>query len=158
MRNRAAILNHSNELTVYISKELEAIKLYVELEQLRLSKVMSFEVKLASEIDEELTKIPSMVIQPLLENAIWHGIQPKEGAGELLLEIVQRDHWICITVADNGVGFDSANNGETEPHGLKMVQERIKILNEVNGVESTFQVTSSPEGTRIEFCYPENLS
>ncbi len=151
------ILNHSNELTIYLNEEIEALKLYVELEQLRLGKTLTFNVDVASEIDIDATKIPSMVIQPLLENAIWHGIQPKEGAGELLLGITQKDNWIKVLVADNGVGFEVGKNGESKPHGLKLAQERIDILNKVNGVESSFHVESSSEGTKIEFIYPEDL-
>ena len=151
------ILNHSNELTVYMEEELAALKLYVELEQLRLDKPLNFAVKVAAEIDSSYTKVPSMVIQPLLENAIWHGIQPKDGAGELSLEITKKDHWILIVLIDNGVGFDLQRKEETKPHGLKLAQERIDIFNEVNGVDAVFYVTSSREGTRIEFSFPADL-
>ena len=151
------ILNHSNELTVCIDEEIEALKLYVELEQLRLDKPLNFEVKVADEIDTEYTRIPSMVIQPLVENAIWHGMQPKDAEGELMLEITQNNHWICVVLTDNGVGFDVERKGENRPHGLQLAQERINIFNEVNGVEAVFHVTSSPEGTRIEFNFPEDL-
>ena len=151
------ILNHSNELTISIQEEIAALRLYAELEQLRLGKELNFEVKVADEIDMDSTKIPSMVIQPLIENSIWHGIQPKEGAGELSLDITKEDHWIQVVVADDGVGFDAEKEGENKPHGLKLAQERIDILNEVNGVESSFHVESSPAGTRIAFSYPADL-
>ena len=151
------ILDHSNELTIYINEEIAALKLYVALEQVRLGKELTFNVIVADEIDPDSIMIPSMVIQPVLENAIWHGIQPKEGAGELQLEITQKDHWISVIITDNGVGFDIGKEEGNKPHGLQLVQERIDILNQVNGVKSTFHVTSSPQGTRIEFSYPKDL-
>ncbi|MEO1253951.1 MAG: histidine kinase, partial [Bacteroidota bacterium] len=152
------ILNHSNELAISIVEEIAALKLYVELEQLRLGKELNFVVKVADEIEADLTKIPSMVIQPLIENAIWHGIQPKAGGGELLLDISQEGNQINVLVADNGVGFDAGEGGEKKPHGLKLAQERIDILNEVNRVKSSFGVSSNEKGTQIKFSYPCDLS
>ena len=100
------ILNHSNELTIYLNDELEAIRIYIELEQLRLQKGLVFDIKIDEAIDIYSTKVPSMIIQPLLENAIWHGIQPSDKEGKLLLKIYSHPEEIEIIVEDNGVGFD----------------------------------------------------
>lgn len=154
------ILNHSNELTIPLSEELELIRLYVSLEKVRLGKELKFEMKIDPSMDLQDTKVPSMIIQPILENAIWHGIQPSQARGEILLGLQRKNEQaVTVTIQDNGVGFEvNALGTFKKPRGFKLVKERIELLDKIHRIKSHFHINSDQSGTRVEFVYPANLS
>jgi LytS/YehU family sensor histidine kinase len=127
------ILDGSRENTVSFSKDLDTLKLYVELEQLRHENkfVSSFTV------DEELLfgdyKVPSLVVQPFVENAILHGLKNKAGNDGILAVQIQKQHGgIRYCVTDNGVGRIAANNlaKNKKPHyGMQISADRINLFN-----------------------------
>ncbi|WP_420319192.1 histidine kinase [Ekhidna sp.] len=153
MRN---ILNHSNELSIRMDDELEAIKLYIELEKIRINKPIDFQVD-TSKIDVTEHKVPSMIIQPLLENAIWHGIQPSAKEGKILLKFEQKDDVVKVEIHDNGTGFQD-QNFDDRPSGLQLVKERIELINQLKGRKSSFKIDSDETGTKIIFDYPNELT
>ena len=128
------ILDHSNELTVPLHEELEALQLYVELEQLRVKQGFDFEVKIDENIDSYTTQVPSMVIQPFIENAIWHGVSKLEGRGKIRLEFAAKEDLIEVRIEDNGVGFDTENSsfGDNGSHGIKLIKGRLDLLQRPN--------------------------
>jgi len=150
------ILNHSDQLSVSFYDEKEAILLYVELEKLRLPGSFNFKLDLDQSIDYESLRIPSMIVQPLLENAIWHGIQPSGKKGTIVLRVSKVGELVNIFIQDNGVGF-SNTSPSLLPHGLNLVKERISILNKIEGVSAFFDVKSDTTGTTVKFSYPISL-
>ena len=151
------ILNHSNLLSVSIYEEIESMNLYVELERLRLFQPLDFKVSIDNDIDAFNTKIPSMVVQPLIENSIWHGIQSMNDPGEILLNFELKDKIIHVTVADNGTGFNRSTI-DSQPRGIQLIQERIDLINKLEGIESNFKISSGDSGTKVIFSYPSNLN
>ncbi|MEM6831967.1 MAG: histidine kinase, partial [Bacteroidota bacterium] len=145
------ILDHSNELTVPLQEELEALHLYVELEQLRVKQGFEYEVKLSDDLDPYLVQVPSMVIQPFIENAIWHGVSPLDHPGKITLSFEEEGDFIVVRVQDNGVGFDSG--GENTNHtskGVGLVRERLELLKASAGEESVLSIHSEPgKGTEV---------
>jgi putative methionine-R-sulfoxide reductase with GAF domain len=131
------ILNYSSQNFIPLQKELETLQLYLELEQLRFGENFSFSINKEEIIDEEEIKIPPMIIQPFIENAIWHGLMPKTGDRFVKINFaLQSDDQLVCTITDNGIGREAAGrlrqakNNETahKSKGLSLVDDRLNIL------------------------------
>jgi hypothetical protein len=122
------VLNNSEKSMVTLSDELQAVELYCQLEQLRFE--FQFAIGIAPEVNPNLIEIPGMVIQPLAENAIVHGLSPIRGHGELNIQIDRLNGNLCICVSDNGAGLqlNKPDHLSEKGFGLKLVEERIKII------------------------------
>lgn len=133
---------------VPLSKELEFIDDYLSLEEARFGKdKMRFE----KEIDPRAldVPIPTMILQPLVENAVKHGISPKVSGGTIRVEAIREDDWLLISVQDDGIGFEE---GGRTGIGLSNVRERLKVAYETRGaleIES-----SSGAGTTVSIRIP----
>jgi LytS/YehU family sensor histidine kinase len=103
------ILESSSVREIPLAEELETIKLYMTIENIRFSNEIDFKIILEEDIDPHIIKIPSLILQPFLENALWHGLSSKEGEKSILLQIsrVNEGH-IKISITDNGVGREAA--------------------------------------------------
>lgn len=141
------ILNCSAQNFIPLEKEIEILRLYLELEQLRFADNFNYVIEIRNDIDEEEIKIPPMIIQPFVENAIWHGLMPKTGDRRvsIIFKLVSEDLLAC-TIIDNGIGREAAarlrNNGinstvQHQSKGLSLVHDRLKILEAQYG--KTFQ-------------------
>ena len=119
------VLSTSEKKLVPLSEEIEQLRLYVDLEQLRLP--FEAEIQISDTVNQEMTEIPGMLIQPLVENAIKHGIVP-QGGGKIEIRFEQTDTFLKITVEDNGPGIPEGNPDEGSGFGLKAVRERLKLL------------------------------
>jgi hypothetical protein len=137
------VLNNSEKSMVTLSDELQAVELYCQLEQLRFE--FQFAIGISHEINPNLIEIPGMVIQPLAENAIVHGLSPIRGVGELNIQIDRLNGNLCICVSDNGAGLqlNKPDHLSEKGFGLKLVEERIKILN-LEGKEARLKVENRP--------------
>lgn len=130
-------MENSNKDFVSISTELDMLNKYVNLEQMRFSDKFTYSVQLDSAIDIEQTYIPNMIIQPHVENAIWHGLRYKESKGNLIISIKKHDDKIEIKIEDNGIGITeskamkTAHQRQYESRGVSNTAERISILNEI---------------------------
>ena len=99
------ILEGSSLKEISISEELETAELYLNIENIRFSDEIHFELTTAQEIDANQIKIPSLVLQPFLENAIWHGLSSKKGEKKIWINIYKLDTYhVGIDIIDNGVG------------------------------------------------------
>jgi sensor histidine kinase YesM len=125
----------SDDKPITFAEELEHTKNYLWLEQLRFKKNLNVEYS----IDCEDFLIPPLTIQPIVENAIKHGITKKIGGGKVSISVREADKYYKITISDDGVGFDKAiPNGDKDPHiGIEDVRRR---LNRYNG--STLTINS----------------
>ena len=155
------VLDHSDKLTVTLSDELEMLDLYVALEKLRFDKGFDYKVNLAQNINPLRTKVPSMVIQPFIENAIWHGLSLKKGKREIRIEITKLDRAMQVLIIDNGVGFKKESVDQNSKHsskGTKLVSERLALLGNVDGITSQFEIKSKPDqGTEVKLTFPGSL-
>lgn len=124
------VLLHSDKENITLKEELETLKLYVELESLRFKESFDYDVICGDEIDTEEIKVPVMLIQPFVENAIWHGLLHKKGNRYLKIEFVEgpRENVSCI-IEDNGIGREAAgkiNNSNHTKKGIAVAEERLK--------------------------------
>ena len=152
------ILDHSNELIVPLHEELESLNLYISLEQIRVKGGFKFDVILDDSIDPYTCYVPSMAIQPFLENAIWHGISGLDGKGKIDLTFaVDNDHHI-VTIEDNGVGFDTDQMKKSTSKGINLVNERLTLLQKTEGSSSAIKVDSvEGKGTTVVLSFPKDL-
>lgn len=110
MRN---ILDLSKEEVISLSEELETAKLYLEIESLRFNNAFTFTFSVHPDIDPAIIKLPPLLIQPFVENAIWHGLLPKEGLKELCINVFRNGKMIIIEIDDNGIGREAAKKFKT---------------------------------------------
>ncbi len=161
------ILDNSREEFITIEQELDALRLYLEIEKLRFFGKFNFEIQLDKKIDQAFERIPPLVIQPFAENAIWHGLMTKEGARNLTikLKMQDKDGIICV-VEDNGIGRKKAGENKSQfrtrhkSHGMNITQTRLELLNSMskNKLESKIidltDENGNAMGTRVEIYIP----
>lgn len=153
------VLDSSKNNIIPFQKDLESIRLYIELEQLRCSNKFSYTIDTDSDLLNGDYKIPPLIIQPFIENAIHHGLLNKEsGSGELKIWIFLKEDFINYVIVDNGVGREraAALNGINKPehlsYGIAISTERLERYNEDF---DCIQITdlydkNTPVGTKVE--------
>lgn len=120
------VLNNSEKSFATLSDELDAIILYCELEQLRFN--FKFDIEVSPEVNTQLMEIPGMIIQPLVENSILHGLAQKGDAGRLKIQITSDERYLKIVIKDNGAGLKKNMADSNKSFGLKLVKERLILL------------------------------
>lgn len=160
------VLENSNHTSVSLRDELDAITLYLELESLRFSGKFDYRIAVDDEIDPFLFKIPTMLIQPYVENSICHGLMPKAEKGYVNIGFrLDKDHITC-TIEDNGIGREAAGEKSKQRKsnhnsmGTKIASSRLDLVNELYGTSLKtvyFDLVNDkgePEGTRVEIHIP----
>lgn len=152
------ILQHSERKEVPLADDLQGLDLYLQLESLRLNRRFHYEIRVDEDIDREATMIPPLMLQPFVENSIWHGLSMKQGEGRILIDIKEENEMIVCTVEDNGIGRKQAALLATEPAkeslGMKITNARIDIINRMKQAKATMNLFDLPEGTRVELKLP----
>lgn len=124
------ILDQSQFTLVPLSQELEALDNYVKLELMRGKDRFSYTSEIDSEIDLKTTMVPSLLLQPFIENAIWHGIMPKKGPGSIRMTIKMVDDRIECTIEDDGIGRRLKQNEETHNSAAtEITNRRLQLIN-----------------------------
>ncbi len=131
-----AVLENSEEDFIPLSKELELLELYVKLEHSRFPDKFDYNITVDETMPKEEFLIPPMLLQPFIENAIWHGLRYKEEKGllEIILQREDQDH-LQITISDNGIGrkksaeIKTRHQKKQNSKGLGIINKRIAILN-----------------------------
>lgn len=148
------ILENSTKSLVTADREWKALKLYTELEAMRYNNSFSFNFDADESLQLKTLLLPPMLIQPLIENAILHGliVNPKPGA-HLEVQLKRHDQGICITVEDNGSGLDHQPKTRTKTGvkeksmGLASIKERIAMINaQKNNYLASFKIIPRPKG------------
>ncbi len=128
-------LNYSKHEIITLTQELSFCEDYFRLENMRVKNQMQFKLDIAPTIDPDKVIVPPLTIQPILENAIVHGLIPLEGKGEIGIEIKDNDKTIQISITDTGVGYNpTPSSAKHESHGVNMVSDRITILDKRNSI------------------------
>lgn len=133
-----AVLENSEEDFIPLSKEIELLQLYTKLEHSRFTDKFDYEININENVSVNDFQIPPMLIQPYIENAIWHGLRYKEEKGYLKIELTQTDtETIKICIEDNGVGrkksgeLKTLNQKKQKSKGMGNIKKRIEILNDM---------------------------
>ena len=163
------ILNNSEKPTVTVGEDLEALKLYLELEKMRFEEKFDYELIVDATVDVDYDIMPPLLMQPYVENAILHGLNPKPSKGQLIIRLHSENNFLICSIVDNGIGRAKASEiRRTMPvkkHkslGMKITEDRLKILNEINNsqlsvtVTDLYDVAGEALGTRVELFVPLN--
>ena len=161
------ILEASSLKEISLAEELETVELYMNIENIRFSNEINFNVSIADDIDIHTVKIPSLILQPFLENALWHGLSSKEGEKNIDLQVCRGNgDFIDISITDNGVGRDAAEIIKEskvlkrKSVGIEITKER--LANFARDYQNTFDVTiidlfdrqQNSTGTRVVLHLP----
>ncbi|MBL7906371.1 MAG: histidine kinase [Bacteroidales bacterium] len=160
------ILTSSQKQAVPLSDEISAITLYLELEALRFQRRFDFNINVDSTVDSTNCLIPAFLIQPFVENAIWHGIIGLKDNGRIDLSFSKYGNHITCIVEDNGIGrvkaaeSRKAEKAKRESFGISLVESRLNLLNNLYDIDMKVEIidlyneNNVPAGTRVMIDLP----
>ncbi|ASS48065.1 MAG: hypothetical protein A3D31_00750 [Candidatus Fluviicola riflensis] len=161
MRN---IMENSSKDFIPLGKEVELLKKYLDLEQMRFKDKFDYMITVDEHLDLEALYVPNMLIQPNLENAIWHGLRYLDSMGLLQVAIALQNDRITVTIDDNGIGLKKSDELKTRNQkahdslGLKNTQQRIELLNKLYRMNISFSIREKTSaeggGTIVELVFP----
>ncbi len=154
------ILENSGKALVPLKEELELMQWYLRLEQLRFTDKFTFHIE--ANCRNPQTEIPSMIIQPFIENALWHGLAHRQGDKSLQLKVEDEDQGIKITISDNGIGRKAAvllpQRHDKQSIGLIITKERLQNYSKASSVLINDLLSNKGEamGTEVIIHLPHN--
>ena len=141
------VLENSRSEKVTLQKELETLRLYIQLEAMRFKDKVKYRINIAPEIDQQYIDIPPLLLQPYVENAIWHGLMHKKEGGNICINVsLPLEHCLQVEIIDDGIGrnlaaeFKSKSATRQKSFGLKMTSERIDIINQVYNIKADVEI------------------
>lgn len=154
------ILENSKKGLIPLREEIETLSNYIEVEKLRFRNAFTSIIEVDPSIDQDFFMIPPSLLQPFVENAIWHGLMHQEGEKQLRIRIAQEESMIVCEISDNGIGREAAASiYKAKKHksslGVSITKQRIEHLQTVYGIESDFEiidrydVDGKPAGTKV---------
>lgn len=153
------VLENSEQKEIPLDEDLKALELYMQLERFRLNNKFDYEIIVDDTIDKENTLIPPLILQPFVENSIWHGIAHKEGEGKILVHVQQQNNMLNCIVEDNGIGMQpNENTKKRKSLGMRITRERIEIINKQKNTNASVTVAGKESGVRAEILLPLELS
>jgi LytS/YehU family sensor histidine kinase len=129
------VLDNSENNVISLDKELETVGLYIQLEALRLDMYLQYEKFIAPDLVPEFEKIPPLILQPFVENALWHGLSRKEGEKEIKISVSAKGIWLICDITDNGIGrakVQELKNNSIALHESKAIEITRKRLFDFN--------------------------
>ena len=156
MRKHLEICLKSN---ITLFEEIQYLNLYLSLEKIRFAEKMNYSINIDNAIETEEIIIPSMLIQPFIENAVWHGLLPKEDGGWIQINFTCIYNMLRIKIVDNGIGISnsikSRAHSQHTSRGLELIHERVHLLNKIN--KTTIHITQTQtgeSGTEVNISIP----
>jgi len=163
------IFQNSDKREITLSNEIETCRLYTQLESMRFSKKFSYEFDIDETLDLKSIMVPALIVQPFIENAIWHGIMPKEGYGSIHVTIEGKENKIVCVIEDDGIGRKSSmQNKFSDPHsaheskGVWLTQTRLELSNVLNQRNATVEIidkkneNNKSNGTMVSLSFSED--
>lgn len=163
-------LDSSQENLTPLREEIERLELYLKLEHMRFKDKFDYEVSVDPSLNLDQVKVPAMLLQPFLENSIWHGLLPKEAPGSVKVKITLVEGHIEFLITDNGVGIEQSlkSKSGTDSHiskGMQITGNRIALLRKMSGqvieLQGPYQLNSDSGevlGTEVKIVVPVNFN
>jgi ATP/maltotriose-dependent transcriptional regulator MalT len=143
-------LENSNQKEITLQDDLQLIELYMQIEAMRLDNKFSYSIEVDEAIDVENTLVPPLILQPFIENSIWHGISKKEDKGHIKIQIKKDKDMIVCVVDDDGVGLkENKGNSERISLGQSITKDRIDIINKIKKTNGTVVIKNKPKGKGV---------
>lgn len=159
------ILENSEKQFITLADEIETLNLYLSLERLRFDDSFEFRMYVDPEIDTSFVHIPAMMVQPFVENTLWHGLIHKKGKKDLFINFSQQGSNLICVVQDNGIGRDNAallkTSNQLKKHsmGMKITEERLQLLETGASIsiDDLKDQQGMPQGTKVTIVIPLEL-
>ena len=159
------VLENSGQKFISLKTEIDYLKLYLELESFRFEN-FEFTIQISNDPDLEFIRIPPMIIQPYVENAIKHGLSHKAGEKKLSIHFYQQMDELKASVTDNGIGRKSSHemNARNQGHhsmGMQITGQRLSLLNNKMGavvIEDITDEDGRPAGTKVTLTFPKEIN
>ncbi|MEM7368156.1 MAG: histidine kinase [Bacteroidota bacterium] len=162
------ILQNSRSEYINLTNELEALKLYMDMERLRFKNRFEYEFLLDPQLSIDMVEIPPMLLQPYVENAIWHGLMHKQGSGKIRVSIHQLDTQLRCVIEDDGIGREKAQTLKSSytrkkkaSIGMKLTKDRIDMIQRLYQVDASVDIidlkdpiTNIGSGTKVIITIP----
>lgn len=152
------ILKFAEKPFITVGEEIDLLEQYLQTEAMRLEKKFTYHFEVAPDLDPDEVILPTMILQPFVENAIWHGLSPKEGEGRIDIRFwLEINHLYC-SIEDNGIGRVAAAKKSPKAHdskALSLTERRLKLLENANGSAGSFEIIdlydaeAAAMGTRV---------
>ncbi len=154
------ILDYSDELHITLEEEIEVLDLYLSMEKMRFGEQIEYQIDIEKDLSKSTIQVPPLIIQPYVENAIWHGLGHKPDGGQIKISITKKEQILHIEVLDNGIGREKAKEYKTKRYdsksmGSSLSQNRIDLLNQIPGndtqvvIEDLYDDNQMPMGTKV---------
>lgn len=150
------VMENSSEDFIPFQQELDLLQNYLALEKTRFADKFDYEIEVDESLNTQNLKVPGMLIQPFLENAVWHGLRYRTDKGFLSLKFTKNNDLLKITIKDNGIGIEESKKQKTEHQktregrGMKNTLERIRLLNDLYKKNIVCMVKDSENGVLVE--------
>jgi len=129
------ILNNTSKEFITIQEELDSLKMYIDMEKMRFKEKFTYNIEVDDNVDK-FYEVPSLILQPTAENAIWHGLMQKKTNGHLEIRVKYIDNHVQISIIDDGIGIENAKaikskqSLKRKSFGQNIVKRRLEILNQ----------------------------
>lgn len=156
------ILESSREFKISLGEELDIANLYLSLESIRFEDGIQVELEVERDVNLRAVKVPPLVFQPFLENAIWHGLMTKKGAKRIKIRVFRENEDVIVSLRDNGIGrvasakLKSAQTISKQSIGISLSADRLKFFNQSENLNYHFEICdhqglSEESGTEVIF-------
>ena len=164
------LFQNSDKREVSLFEEIGTCKLYTELERMRFGDRIDFVFDVDSTIDLKDIKVPALILQPFIENAIWHGLVPKEGGGKVVISVKENKDSVECIIDDDGIGRDLSKQYKAQyesthqSKGIGLTQSRLELDKLLNEREGSIQIVDkknlddSPCGTKVIIQFRQNVN
>ena len=162
------LFQNSDKREVNLYEELETCRLYTQLEKMRFGRKVEFVFDVDEKIDLKDIKVPALILQPFIENAIWHGLVPKEPGGRVVVSVKENDGAVQCIIDDDGIGrelseqYKAQYESTHQSKGIGLTQSRLELDKLLNEREDSIQIidkkneAGKAEGTKVIITFKEN--
>ncbi|MEM9856936.1 MAG: histidine kinase [Bacteroidota bacterium] len=160
------VMENSQSDFVPLTEEVSTLELYLKLEHFRFQDKFDYNFQVDEALLSEEYAMPPMLIQPFIENAIWHGLRYKEGKGQLVVKLLSQNNGLKMVIEDNGIGrkrskaLKTENQSQQKSTGMKNTQNRIALINDTYNSKIRLTITDlegDATGTKVEVFLPKSL-
>ncbi|MGA0557027.1 histidine kinase [Larkinella sp. VNQ87] len=161
------VLENSRSELVTLHNELDALHLYIDLEAMRFKEKLRYQIMVSPGIDTQFVRIPPLLLQPYVENAIWHGLMHKPEGGTITIEVEQpQENCLHIEITDDGIGrqraaeLKSKSAGKHKSFGMQVTADRIRMINQLYNMQTQTRIEDLVDsfgeacGTRVTLEIP----
>jgi hypothetical protein len=149
------LFNNADKKEISLYDEIETCKLYLQLEAMRFDTKFSYSVNVDDNIDLKSIQIPALIIQPFIENAIWHGIVPRKSGGHVSLNVLRKDGAIEVVIDDDGIGREASAQNKSasslvhQSKGVNLTQSRLELNNLLQQRQARLEVIDKKDENRM---------